>query len=384
MTSRTSGTRARLLIAGLALALTVGAASGQAPVSTTPPARLAEPTSPVPPKLIAGRDNAALAYYRAFDLMNAEDGKLVGEILLGSGEAEFKLTPAARELLLRNQSFVNALMKAASIKESDWGIRWEEGFMALLPHLGQMRRSARVLVADARRLIADGEPIEAAKRLQTVTRMAGHIRDDGLLISSLVSAAMLALTQSASNTLMNRSELTPEAARIVLNSLREFERNDLVGLHSAVKNEGRIATDWVRDTFSGPNAGKELAEMFGEFNQEKDRSKALTGLDAAALQADLKLSAEYYARVDAAWGTPGCLDTLKALEADVLAGKYGVMAQVISPAFQKSYTSELRVRSEFAATIKRLELVTRGEDPNGLADPYAQPAKAAPAQPAKP
>ena len=63
-------------------------------------------------------------------------------------------------------------------------------FGILLPHLGEMRRLTMLMVDDARRAAARGEPDTALADIETVLSMSGQVLESGFILNDLVALSM--------------------------------------------------------------------------------------------------------------------------------------------------------------------------------------------------
>ncbi len=136
-------------------------------------------------------DNAALLYYQAFlSLAELDDDarKLMGDVARG------KVAPddQVREYIQQCHGAIEFAEAAAEAPTCDWGIRFSQGFDALMPQLAQIRFLAFVLVADARIRAVDGDYRGALERCLMTRMLARHVGDD-TLVSCLVSLAVRAL-----------------------------------------------------------------------------------------------------------------------------------------------------------------------------------------------
>src|SRR5262245_44650446 len=115
----------RIVPAALVCGLAFSAASAPLP-----------PPAPAAPALEARADgrNAALYYWRAFYMLDRDCQKQSSDYLSDKRDAEWKPEQAAVEGLTKNAGFVEAVLTATRIDKCDFGIAYEEGFLALLPH----------------------------------------------------------------------------------------------------------------------------------------------------------------------------------------------------------------------------------------------------------
>lgn len=133
-------------------------------------------------------DNAALLYYQAFlSLAELNDGERALIRAVSGG----KIDPndQARECIWRCGAAMELAEAAAQVPTCNWGLRFSQGFDALMPHLAHVRHLTFVLVADARTRAVDENYRGALERCLLVDTLARQVGDD-TLVSYLVSIAV--------------------------------------------------------------------------------------------------------------------------------------------------------------------------------------------------
>lgn len=328
-----------------------------------------------PPKL-GGQTNAALLYFQAFERLSQDDAKLIVDKYTERKAGKFPDEETAK-VLLANQRYIEDLMFAANTSACDFGIRYDQGFEALLPHLGHMRRGVRVLLADAFRLVRDGNSEGAAKRVAAAIRIAEHASHDRILISSLVGGAITSAGVNFCEELLAEGALTNAVARAASTALKEQRDDDYMGFRAAVQGESTLAVDWARSRFKGATAGADFARTLTSSTSTPalEMTNPLTKMDETQLSVELDRLAAYYVEVQKAWDTPEAAKRLTELEEELQQGKWGSAAQIAGAAFGKSRASYQRIRAERDLAIKRLDAFLRGEDPNVVAPLGGEAAK---------
>src|SRR5262245_60352256 len=214
MNTRLTAALLSLLVgAPFALAQPADAGKPAQPKTAAPSDALSQPAGPRPPDL-KGKQNAALVYYRSWDSIDRAVFADVNENY--KNEPGAKLSDRHLSALKSNQRFVESIMHAASLDECDWGVNFEEGPNALLPHLALLRGSCRFLGADVRRCLQENDINAATKRIVAVVQMSTQERSDRCLISSLVAVAINGYAISLTRNTMAEKSLTPQAAHVVL------------------------------------------------------------------------------------------------------------------------------------------------------------------------
>jgi hypothetical protein len=160
--------------------LTMVAAAGVLLACFGPVNRAALPPDP---------NNAALLYYQAFLVIPHPDDRAVTDLVAGVANGTAAPNDAVKEYVKKCGNAIDYAVAASNLPRCDWGLAYSRGFSALMPHLGQARSLARLVLADARILSAEGNYRPALERCLTVYKLAGHLGDN-VLISVLVSAAV--------------------------------------------------------------------------------------------------------------------------------------------------------------------------------------------------
>lgn len=309
------------------------------------------------PPDIAGKPNAALAYTKVWKETPRE------LILKMSNESD----PGNDEALRDNQAVVESLLSAVEITECDWGLDYEAGFEMLLPELGQMRSTARILVYDSIRLLDDADALKnetnqqkAARRLTGLWRMPAHIANDRVLISSLVGIAIAALGEDRATELMQDQKLSVSSAQSILNAVREFSNrgDDPFGTRGSVLGEKEIFLGWVRREYStGADAGERLlAKLAGEEINPTLKTR-IASMNGEQIAAEMDRLEPYYDLALEAWNKPNPEGkaALEKLGQSVSDGEYGALGTVLLPSFTKVYASHSKGMRELKTFKKTLE-----------------------------
>lgn len=352
------GVGAAALVAASVLSLVPMARAQPAPNGQSTPKTL-ETTPPVPPALV-GKQNAALLYFQLQDVVSRENWQELEDLYGGLGGGEVA-DADSRKALGEQRAFFEKLIAATKVSECEWGIQYQDGFGALLPQLGILRRYARMLSFDARRCLAEGDIKGLAERYEAIFRMSIHASRGGCLICSLVGEAIQALACVQVQSMLDAGQLTPEAARQILNTARASVGEDTHNYLGSLSNEEFMAVDWVKEHYVGPDAGEKLLTDLSGFNDEEVPGEdVVSKMDGATLSREVEKTRAYYTKVREAWNEADAAEKLKALSADVEAGKFGKVTLAIG-AFDKAHRSMSRGKEQLTTTIKNLELFVRGE-----------------------
>lgn len=247
-------------------------------------------------------------------------------------------------------------MAASKMPDCDFGIDYTLGFEALLPHLGYLRRDARMLEADAVRLAVKGDAAGAGERLAAVFRMARQCGNDGVLISSLVGAAIAKSAAARADALLGQGKLDGRAAPAILEAARSIAQDDPFGMRASINAEGIVLVEAVRRNYTGPDAGRRFAAFFApeEWPADKpDNRKKIAAMNGEQLLEDMQQAQRSYAGAVEAWDKPDARDRLRQIADDE--NKLGPAARMVAPALLKAYDAQKASREAVDRLIARLE-----------------------------
>jgi hypothetical protein len=328
-----------MMLATPALAATQGAASKADPDFTHAPT------------------NAALLYNRTWMLETDNSLRNVADI--NWADPAFAVTPSVTAALAANRGQVEGLLRASSVRDCDWGIDYDLGFEALLPHLSKLRASARLLAVDARVKAIQGDPAAAAERIAAIFNIARHSGGDQLIIISLVSQAIANL--GADLTALVRPALNADGKALILAAAAQLDTADPFGARAGIRGEGLMIQKWVKSRCTGPDAGKKFTQLIvpavesGAVSTTSEVQLKLAGADEATLHADLDRAIRVANDSLAVWDDADAADRLKEIAARVETGKYGTAALAITPALTRYHESTLKAITKLRAVIASLQ-----------------------------
>jgi len=160
---------------------------------------VASPVQAIPPD----PDNAALLYYQGFltlAQLSDEARDRIGDVARGETAPDDQV----REDIKKCIGAIEFAEAAAEVPTCHWGVRYSQGFEALLPQMAQMRFLAFVLIADARIHAADGNHRAALERCLMTGTFARHIGDD-TLVAYLVSIGVRGLEYKCMRDIIGRA-----------------------------------------------------------------------------------------------------------------------------------------------------------------------------------
>lgn len=316
----------------LLIALAAGLAT--AAIASTPTLDPAAAQGAPPPDEFPQPSNAALVYYRAWLVADAEAWQAVRD---GDAGRVSELGTA-----------VNLLLDAAAIDHCDWGVDYDVGPWTLLPHLGKLRDTARVLKADAQRLADAGDMEGALERLEAMLQVARHTQRDRLVISTLVAAAISSFACDAIDEIVGANPITPAQAQKLLEAAKLS--GDPFAARAAIRGEGVVLVGWAKKNLTDSDGGRELVKISGISGPEADRVEAMTPEQVARA---LDRLAPMYEVALAAFDSA---EAARRLDERVKAGEFGPLAPILAPAILQIREAILKPIAQREEIIEKLTM----------------------------
>lgn len=322
-----------------------------------------QPASPVlfggqGPVTFKDPDNAALLYYKTWlEPVWTDLSKVCGDKYQGA-DPNWKPDADLIKLLEDNQGVVRMLIRASQAPEADFGIEFSQGINALLPHLNNMRASARILGCDARRCMVAGDVDGACERIAAIYRTAYHCTNDRVLISALVSIAITSLADTQTQIIIDTNRLSTAGKQMLLTEARLLAQPDGWSVKRSMEGERWWTTGWMRTIATGPSAGQKIVDQLlplMDAPANGDLAKQLARMDEAEVSKMLDDAARFYDDVLKVWNSQDAQQKLRNLEEAIGRGDYGLIAQFVVPALGKCYQSDTKARAEHDAVLKKLE-----------------------------
>ncbi|MCK4874156.1 MAG: hypothetical protein KAS72_15645 [Phycisphaerales bacterium] len=306
-------------------------------------------------------ENAALRYWRAWALVTPELETAASEAMrTWDTDAKWaaKLTPQLRGELESDGILMKTILRATAFRECDFAPDVQDGFDAVIPHLGSMRMTARLLVIDARLAMEAGDDSQAADRLAACYRLAQHTGQDMVFISSLVSIAIFQLVDEQAAYMAEHDLLDTRGKAVLRDALSTFDENDPIGMLDGLEGERRTTLAWVRD-----NLPSEDTEATCKFLADYGASEAQPTEWAAFIEAmktdeGIARAVEglerYYDDILALWPTDDADVRIKELSSRVTNGEYGDLARWLAPFLPRAHVQWTESRQALIEAQRRV------------------------------
>jgi hypothetical protein len=236
-------------------------------------------------------DNAALLYYQAFLLMAQTDDRATADAVANVANGTAAPDDKVREYVTKCRAAIDYAVTASSLEHCDWGLAYSRGFSAMLPHLGQARSLARLILAEARILNVDGNYRQALERCLTTYRLAGQLGDN-VLISVLVSAAVTAQANKGVTAILDRMPADTGTLTWLNGQLATVPVATLT-VNKSMVMEREVASDYLR-----PERREDLAQVLAESSGIVGEAGGMSAeeIRKAATDQTLGRAKEYYSK----------------------------------------------------------------------------------------
>lgn len=156
--------------------------------------------------------------------------------LIGKGElpqadkpVPLEMKTAMADFIQRNQSAIRLFEQAAQLQQSRYPIDLSQGLMPLLPHLAKLHDAARVLEISAISHATAGQGKEAGNDLLVSIALARSLDSEPVLMSQLVRIALVKMTVSDLEQVLNRIVLPPQSLVQLDKSFGRSEQQEAAG-----------------------------------------------------------------------------------------------------------------------------------------------------------
>ncbi len=308
-------------------------------------------------------NNAATWYQRAFEQLaqfTPEEMEAINDYRSNPGRSP---SPEMRALITRAAPIVDNVLRASQQRYSDFGLDYTQGFDLLLPHLAPMRNLARLVQADSAMRLSDGDGAGAAERIAALYRIADQAGDDRILISSLVGRAVFEVAEQSANMGFDRGAFDPASASVLLKATRAFDQTDPFQTLDAIMMEQTLCVNMIRGHLLGDDPSKR-SEILSDLASESGLSEQLAALSDDEIERSLDQYSEMMGRYVEAYSQSDpevARAQLKELATRLENGEFGIVAQLLTPGFNRIYDLTTEARDKLHARIDLLEGVVRGE-----------------------
>ncbi len=265
------------------------------------------------------------------------------------------LEPCEPGVHARIRSIQQRLHRAARSEVSDFELDFSQGFDLEVPHLAEMRGLTDHLIAEARARTIAGDGPAAAQLTDTLNRMALHLKQDRLLISSLVGMAMLRASSETIDFMIEQDQLTARDAAMLLRALDGIDERDPTGLADALDHERQYVGAWIQDL---------LDEEMGELNAlnklglaVQSREEIDTFFDMDGYDRAMRDLTDTMAMDD----REAAQTRLSEIDRQLQSDEYGKIAQLLVTSLDRVFAMRFEFEETLTALRTDLQMLAAGE-----------------------
>jgi len=175
------------------------------------------------PVVVPDEQNAALILTRAFEMLSPTNRDLISSLVLpvrgGTVSNELLIETVVRTNVAAMQ-LICGITNAAS---SRYPVNYSDGPNAELPHLPALKTFARLFACDALLKAERKDPEGAFRDLRASLKLSRSLDNEPILISQLVSSAILGLTVDSLGRVFARVTLPPEELSLLQTEFQQVE-----------------------------------------------------------------------------------------------------------------------------------------------------------------
>ncbi len=253
---------------------------------------------PETPKLDPLAQNAALAYWQAFALMpelSQQEIELRSDVL----EGKRPIDDEARKIIQKSEASLRCLHRGAKMERAAWGVAWEEGPDAALPHISKARELVRLAVFRAHNRFVLGQSEQAVDDVLAGMTLARHLPQDEVitLIPLLVDYAIESVCMHA--LARHLPELDADVRAKLKRGLAAVPKSRR--LTDAMRGEKIVFLPWLIAEVKKPNPKQRILKLTGQDTDVPDASgadiQAFKDLDESELLPATRRMGDNYDRI---------------------------------------------------------------------------------------
>jgi len=199
--------------------------------------------------------------------LTQDDWDSITSIASGNPPPTQKQLERGRLAMAKLGPVLDDVVSTSKLRKCEFEHDYSQGFDMLLPELSPMRQAARILGARANLALADGDWDTYLDSAGASSNLSRQVAQSPVLISSLVSSSIGALSMSSAQQLVDEGSLTPEKAAKLLEAMDPLRGADPHGFSSAMNEEYKAVISSTMD-------GKQMANMMDN-PQDNERLQKL-------------------------------------------------------------------------------------------------------------
>jgi hypothetical protein len=306
-------------------------------------------------------DNAAVLYYSTFIHLENNLSNETSKILSDLARGESKPNDKSREILKKNRFAIDTIVTAADLFECDWGIDYSRGFDTMIPGLSTAKKTAYLLIADARILDEQGDYKLALQRCLTAQKMGRHISDK-TIISNLVGIAIDAIAYKCTQDILSHISSNAKTLNWLKNELIELEKTPL-SPKPAIEAEGEVIRTYMHMEKKEEKIATIREICGGEIDDAtKSALDQLRNADEQYFKKARAYNKKIFSNIIAAMDMPypqayAKISKLCEMPAqDMERTPHATLTAILAPALTKIYSLDIRRRTQANAMLSAVDI----------------------------
>ncbi len=275
----------------------------------------------------------------------------------------------ARPFIAQLQPLMQKLRQAQRAGHPQWPITYTDGWNTRLPHVMQVRSLLTMAMMDLDWRMHTGATNGVGADLGMVFEMGQTLRDDRMIISSLVEVAAFALGSTILDHALGSGTLSQQDAKSLLETIDQSASGEgFFGLAEAFENENHHSTEWMLGLLDQEDGIRQLQErllQFQPFNTKVDATLLLSDMTSEDLETAIHLQSVAMTRASEILRMDDldlAQQEFQRLSDDVKAGVYGPIAEVSGALSSNIMKAAVQIAEHLNRDRERLEIVAAGPE----------------------
>lgn len=316
-------------------------------------------------------NNAALSYWQAFALLPPIDDKTrerMASIMRGDSAVDDDM----RKLVAASDNSLVFLYRGASIESCGWGLAFETGPYAYLPHLGKARELSRIALIRARIRFEAGQVEEGMNDTIAAIQLARHAGQDGVIVLINILVGFAIESEAIETIVDSLHRLNQQQRNEFEQRIDQFQPG--IDMKAALQGERDVFLGWLIREIESDRSRDRILELASESAEPRTIARVKQASPEQLLDWAKEMGLLYDAVIAAMSQPDETIATAERLEAqitDQLARN--PLAEMFLPAYGPARLAGKRFvtkRTQLAAAFALFRSGPSALDREALRDPF--------------
>ena len=316
-------------------------------------------------------NNAALSYWQGFALMPPMDDptrQRMASIMRGDSSVDDDM----RKLVAASENSLDFLYRGANIESCGWGLAYETGPYAYLPHLGKARELSRVALIRARIRFDAGQAEEGMKDTIAAIQLARHAGQDGVVVLINVLVGYAIESEAIETIVDSLQHLNQQQRNEFETRINQFQPTD--DMKAALRGERDVFLGWLIREIESDRSRDRILELASESTEPATIAQVKQASPEQLLNWSKAMGELYDAVINAIGQTDESIETAKKLEAHIDQQiSINPLAKMFLPAFGQARLAGKRYvtkRAQLSAAFALFRSGPSALDGEAFRDPF--------------